>query len=93
MAEHGGGRRFTQVIDVSLQIQGLVKVDAQYGDCIREIYNRACDIDGCYTWTCGEHISTTEQAGQLLAVPYTAALPAVGGANTRPPPATSKKPT
>ena len=25
--------------------------------------------------------------------PYTAALPAVGGANTRPPPATSKKPT
>ena len=35
----------------------------------------------------------TEQADQLLAVPYTTALPAVGGANTRPPPATSKKPT
>ena len=43
-------RSFTQVIDVSLQIQGLVKVDAQCGHCIREMYNRACDIDGCNVW-------------------------------------------
>ena len=47
-------RRFTQVIDVSLQIQGLVKVDAQCGDSIREMYNRACDIDGCNVWKCAE---------------------------------------
>jgi len=40
--------RFAQVIDVSLQVEGLVKVDAQCGNCLTEIYNRACNVDGCY---------------------------------------------
>ena len=54
-------RGFAQVIDMLLQVQGLVKVDAQRGDCIREMYNGACDIDGCNLWKCAEPLLSTEQ--------------------------------
>ena len=54
-------RRFAQVIDMSLQIKGLVMVDAQCGNCIREIYNRACNIDGRYVWKYAEPLLSTKQ--------------------------------
>jgi len=52
-------RRFAQITDVSLQAEGLVEVDAQCGNCLRDIYNRACDIDRCYEWKCAESLLST----------------------------------
>ena len=30
-------------------------------NCIREMYNRACDIDGCNVWKCAEPLLSTKQ--------------------------------
>ena len=59
-------RRFAQVTNMLLQIEGPVEVDPQCSDCMREIYNRTCDIDGCYGWKCAQSLLSTKQNGIMI---------------------------
>ena len=51
--------RFAKVSDTLRQVESLVEVDVQSGDCLREIYDRTCNID--YWWECAEYLLSIKQ--------------------------------